>query len=134
MGRDRLVIVQHHRVGWPPPSARYKRMFTTPALLAFQVRLLGLAGYRFLTLGDAMAAPGKRAVVTFDDGYRDNKDYAYPILKKEGVPFAIYVPTAFPDRMGKLWWVALEAVIARNTSIGLVMDGKDCRFGCATPG
>jgi peptidoglycan/xylan/chitin deacetylase (PgdA/CDA1 family) len=72
------------------------------------------------------------ACITFDDGYRDNKDFAYPILKKEGVPFAIYVPTSFPDRLGKLWWVALEAVIARNTSVGLVMDGKDCRFACAT--
>ncbi len=72
------------------------------------------------------------ACITFDDGYRDNKGCAYPILKKEGVPFTIYIPTSFPDRMGRLWWVALETVIARNTSIGLVMDGKDCRFACAT--
>lgn len=72
------------------------------------------------------------ACLTFDDGYRDNKECAFPILKKEGVPFAIYIPTSFPDRMGKLWWIALETIICRNASIGLVMDGKDCRFACAT--
>ena len=36
------------------------------------------------------------------------------MLKKYEVPFAIYVPTSFPDRLGELWWLALEAVIARN--------------------
>ena len=36
------------------------------------------------------------------------------MLKKYDVPFAIYVPTSFPDRIGELWWLALEAVIAQN--------------------
>ena len=51
--------------------------------------------------------------LTFDDGYRDNLHYALPILKKYDAPFAIYIPTSFPDRAGELWWLTLEAVIAR---------------------
>ena len=70
--------------------------------------------------------------VTFDDGYRDNLQFAYPILKKYGIPFGLYIPTSFPDRLGELWWLALEAVIARNNRIGLVIDGKDQRFDCDT--
>ena len=31
----------------------------------------------------------------------------------------VYMPTSFPDRLGELWWLALEAVIARNDRIGL---------------
>ena len=85
--------------------------------------------HRRLTEGDFSR---RFACLTFDDGYRDNKVHAYPILKKEGVPFAIYVTSSFPDRLGKLWWLTLEAVIARNTAIGLVMDGEDCRFACAS--
>ena len=69
---------------------------------------------------------------TFDDGYRDNLDFAYPILKRHGVPFAVYVATSFPDRLGELWWRALEAIIARNDRIGLVMDDEDRRFACRT--
>ena len=67
---------------------------------------------------------------TFDDGYRDNLRYALPILKKYDVPFAIYIPTSFPDRAGELWWLTLEAVIARHGRIALVMDGEDRRYDC----
>ena len=66
--------------------------------------------------------------LTFDDGYRDTLQWAYPILKKHGVPFAVYVPTSFPDRLGELWWLALEAVIARNDRIGLLIDGRDAEL------
>ena len=72
--------------------------------------------------------------LTFDDGYRDNLHFAYPILKKYQIPFGLYIPTSFPDRLGELWWLALEAVIARNDRIGLVIDGKDQRFDCRTVG
>ncbi len=76
---------------------------------------------------------GRRfACFTFDDGYRDNLRYAYPILKKHQVPFAIYIPTSFPDQIGDLWWLTLEAVIARQPRIGLFMDGKEERLVCMT--
>jgi len=70
--------------------------------------------------------------LTFDDGYRDNLRFAYPILKRHQAPFAIYVPTSFPDRFGELWWLVLEAVIAKNDTVELAMDGRTRRFDCAT--
>ena len=71
--------------------------------------------HRRLTEGDF----GRRFVcLTIDDGYRDTLQWAYPILKRQQVPFAVYVPTSFPDRLGELWWLALEAVVARNERIG----------------
>jgi peptidoglycan/xylan/chitin deacetylase (PgdA/CDA1 family) len=72
------------------------------------------------------------ACMTFDDGYRDTKTWAYPILKKYGVPFAIYVPTSFPDRLGELWWIALEAAIAKTDRIALLVNGRGQRFDCTT--
>ncbi len=50
------------------------------------------------------------------------------------MPFAIYVPTSFPDRLGELWWLALEAVIARQDRIALSMDGADRSFDCRIDG
>jgi peptidoglycan/xylan/chitin deacetylase (PgdA/CDA1 family) len=70
--------------------------------------------------------------ITFDDGYRDNRLYAFPILKRFDLPFAIYVPTSFPDRRGKLWWLALEAAIARNDSVVVTIDGVERKLTCAT--
>ena len=70
--------------------------------------------------------------ITFDDGYKDLKEWAYPLLKKYELPFALYIPTSFPDRLGELWWLALEAVIARNTRIGMLVNGEQRFFDCAT--
>jgi hypothetical protein len=41
------------------------------------------------------------------------------------------VATSFPDRLGVFWWLALEAVIARNNRIGLEIDGRNRTFDCA---
>jgi len=72
--------------------------------------------------------------LTFDDGYRDTLQIAYPMLKAEGVPFAVYVASSFPDRLGELWWLALEAVIGRNKRIGLNIEGRNQTFDCTTVG
>jgi peptidoglycan/xylan/chitin deacetylase (PgdA/CDA1 family) len=41
------------------------------------------------------------AAVTFDDGYRDNYDHAFPILKRKGIPAAVFVVT---DLIGQAHW------------------------------
>jgi peptidoglycan/xylan/chitin deacetylase (PgdA/CDA1 family) len=73
---------------------------------------------------------GRFVSITFDDGYRDTLEFAYPILKKYEVPFTVYVATSFADRVGELWWLALEAVIAQNELIGLRVEGRDRWFEC----
>src|SRR5579884_3237113 len=76
---------------------------------------------------------GRRFVcLTFDDGYKDVLQWAYPLLKKYEMPFAMFIATSFPDRLGELWWLALEAVIARNKRIGLNIDGRNQTFDCET--
>ncbi len=70
--------------------------------------------------------------LTFDDGYKDLMRWAYPLLRKYQMPFAAYIATSFPDRLGELWWLALEAVIAQNTRVGLLIDGKQQFFECRT--
>jgi peptidoglycan/xylan/chitin deacetylase (PgdA/CDA1 family) len=70
--------------------------------------------------------------ITFDDGYKDLLQWAHPLLKKYELPYALYIPTSFPDRLGELWWVAIEMVIAQNSRIGMAINGKDRFFECAT--
>ena len=73
------------------------------------------------------------AAFTFDDGYRDNAEFAYPIFKKHKLPFAIYVPTDFPDGKGELWWLALEKVLSDTDQIRVNMAGASEQFKCSTP-
>ncbi len=110
----------------------------TPQFLARLVRALRRSGLEFVGLDELHRRMvegdfAKRFVcLTFDDAYRDTLRFAYPILRDAGVPFAVYVPTSFPDRLGELWWLALEAVIARNNRIALTIDGRDRKFDCGT--
>jgi peptidoglycan/xylan/chitin deacetylase (PgdA/CDA1 family) len=110
----------------------------TPRFLEAAIRRVRACGLDLVSLDEmhrrlSGGEVGRRfACFTFDDGYRDVLHHAYPILRKHEVPFAIYLPTSFPDRLGELWWLVLEIVIARNDRIGLVMDGEDRRFTCAT--
>ena len=78
---------------------------------------------------------GRRFVcITFDDGYKDLARWAHPLLKKYEMPYALYIPTSFPDRLGELWWLALEAVIATNSRIGMLINGEQQYFECRTVG
>ena len=73
-------------------------------------------------------SPRRFVCLTFDGASRDLMTSGYPVLARHGVPFTVYVPTAFPDGLGEAWWLALEAVIARNDRIALRMDQTDRRF------
>ena len=131
VGVGAILTLHHVR---PPRPGRFqpnRLLEVTPRFLTRVVKDLRRSGvdlvsldemHRRLSEGDF----SRRFVcLTFDDGYRDTMQWAYPILKEAGVPFAVYVPTSFPDRLGELWWLALEAVIARNDHIGLQIDGRN---------
>ena len=73
------------------------------------------------------------ACFTFDDGYRDNRDHALPVMQEFGAPFTVYVASDFAAGTGRLWWVALERLIARNDHLSLTLDGAQHEFDTATP-
>src|SRR5580693_1776665 len=73
------------------------------------------------------------ASLTLDDGYRDNRDYALPLMREFDAPFTAYVASDFAEGTGRLWWIALEMVIARADSIGAEIGGAAIRFDTATP-
>ncbi len=65
----------------------------------------------------------KRFVVfTFDDGYKDNLTYAYPVFKKYSIPFTIYICNAFPHHQVFLWWYYLEELLLQNNTIKIDSD------------
>jgi peptidoglycan/xylan/chitin deacetylase (PgdA/CDA1 family) len=54
-------------------------------------------------LGAGRPLPRNAVVVTFDDGYRDNYDVAFPILRRHKVPAMFYVTTGALEGGEPLW-------------------------------
>ncbi len=73
------------------------------------------------------------AAFTLDDGYRDNLDYALPVLREFDAPLTVYVASDFADGTGRLWWAALEAVIAKAEQIDITIGNSALRLDATTP-
>jgi peptidoglycan/xylan/chitin deacetylase (PgdA/CDA1 family) len=73
------------------------------------------------------------AAFTLDDGYRDNLDFALPVLREFDAPLAVYVASDFAEGTGRLWWVALEAVIAKAEQIEVTIGHAALRLDATTP-
>jgi peptidoglycan/xylan/chitin deacetylase (PgdA/CDA1 family) len=137
-GVGAILTLHHVRPRRPGRFQPNHLLEVTPAFLTRVVQDLRRSGIDLVSLDELHCRMtegdfSRRFVcLTFDDGYRDTLQWAYPILKEAKAPFAVYVPTSFPDRLGELWWLVLEAVIQRNDRIGLTIDGRDRKFDCRT--
>jgi len=130
------VILRFERVR-PRRAARFQPLKSheiTPRFLDRTIRALKRWKYDIVSMDEvcrrAIAPDSRRRFVclTFDGGYKDLVISAYPVLSRHGVPFTLYVPTAFPDGIGEAWWLALEEVIAREGRLSLVMGREEKHF------
>jgi peptidoglycan/xylan/chitin deacetylase (PgdA/CDA1 family) len=72
------------------------------------------------------------ASFTLDDGYRDNRDFALPVMREFDAPFTVYVASDFAEGIGRLWWIALEQAVARASSIEAGIGGVATRLETGT--
>jgi peptidoglycan/xylan/chitin deacetylase (PgdA/CDA1 family) len=134
------AVLTFHRV-LPPqdePFRPQRGLEITPAFLDEVLTSLRAADIDIVPIDEAWRRltgdPGERrfVAVTFDDGYRDTLEHAWPILKKHQVPTTIYVASAFAEGTGILWWEVLGQAVAAKSSVEAVIDGERRRFDCNT--
>ncbi len=115
-----------------------RRREITPRFLDRAIRALKRWKYDIVSIDEAcrravtLPAPRRFVCLTFDGAYKDVVTSAYPVLARHVVPFAVFVPTAFPDGVGEAWWLALEAVIVRESRVSLMIGGDERHFGIDT--
>jgi peptidoglycan/xylan/chitin deacetylase (PgdA/CDA1 family) len=64
------------------------------------------------------------AVLTFDDGYRDNLTRALPLLERYAAPATIYVTTCLIERTANAWWLGLVEWLKRREWIAVEGYGR----------
>ena len=104
-------ILMLHRVVEQRGAGKNSELEVTPQFLEQTIKDYKQQGYRFVSIDEAcgIIQSGKRqrhpfVCLTFDDGYRDNYTVALPLLRRLGVPFAVYITTGFVDNKMPMWW------------------------------
>lgn len=121
-------ILMYHYVSVPPADADiYRRDLSVPPdLFAQHLDRITADGYTAITLYDFLnhltygePLPEKPVIITFDDGYRDNYQNAFPLLAERNMTATFFVVTDFIDeeRPEYLTWEMLREMYAANMPI-----------------
>ena len=121
--RHTLTVVTFHRVlgrndlRWPGALAEWTvsdEVFEE-CLLFFR-RHYNLVGLQDLLtcLEGGRRLPPRSLLVTFDDGYADNEEYALPLLVKHGVSAVLFLTSAFVNRRSRPWTEDLLSAYERG--------------------
>lgn len=112
--KPRAIVLLYHRVA-NLPSNPYS-LAITPEHFAQQLEYIQHTCHpmRLLDLVDAMqqrSLPQRAVAITFDDGYCDNHNYAFPLLKSAGIPATIFVASQKINNAQEFWWDDLERIL-----------------------
>jgi len=109
----KLTVFCYHRITDPgePGFDTFKpNVSATPEGFAAQIDWLQ-RHYHILSLGELEAwlhggaeLPRHAALITFDDGYRDNYEHAFPVLKAHGLPAVIFLATDYIANRQPFFW------------------------------
>jgi len=121
-----LVVLNYHRIGSASETVGDPNLYSaTPSDLDDQVRWIK-RHYHISSLDEAIAfVEGQTAfrktgiLFTFDDGYKDNYDYAFPILYKHKVQGTFFICTSYIGSSQLPWWdrIAYMLKMTRNSKI-----------------
>ena len=141
----RAPILMYHYLSAPPSDADIYRqdLSVTPELFAAHLDRIQAEGYQTVSLYDLLLhlaqgapLPEKPVIITFDDGYRDNYENAFPLLKERGMTATFFVVTDFMDeeRPGYLTWEMAREMHAAGMDIEshgrnhISLKGKDSDY------
>ena len=109
--RASLLILNYHRIGDHRQTAYDPGLYScTGEEFDWQVNWLKRR-FPILNLHEAVdivhgrAKPSRTSILlTFDDGYRDNYQEAFPVLRKHNVSATFFLPTFFVGGHSLPWW------------------------------
>ncbi len=120
------ILVYHIvRPAYPDDSRAVRALALTPETFDAQMMYLARAGYHvisFAALEDYfkrhIALPEKPVILSFDDGWKDQFTYAFPLLVKNKYPATFFIFTNSIGRHGFISWEDLQIMQSAGMTIG----------------
>ena len=117
-GPRSLIVLNYHRIGNARQTPYDSGIFScTAEELTWQIEWLK-RGFSIVTLDQALEmvhsgrTPDRNSILlTFDDGYRDNYEQAFQVLRKQQVSGAFFLPTAFVGTGLLPWWDQIAFIV-----------------------
>lgn len=118
-----LVVLQYHHVSTETPPATS----TAPERFAQHMAWLADNQYQVLSMSELLdllhgkkALPDKAVVITFDDGYTSIYHAAWPVLRKYGWPFTVFINSQHHDEKNRQYmsWEQLREMAKAGVTIG----------------
>ncbi|MBV8925312.1 MAG: polysaccharide deacetylase family protein [Bradyrhizobium sp.] len=137
-GVGALFMLHHVRPGRDDDFQPNRHLEVTPQFLRATLAHLKSRDIDIITLDEVHQRlrsenfSRRFACFTFDDGYRDNRDHALPVMREFSAPFTVYVASDFAEGTGRLWWIELERAIASASSVEVDMGSGSLRFDAST--
>jgi peptidoglycan/xylan/chitin deacetylase (PgdA/CDA1 family) len=138
-GVGAIFMLHHVRPGRDTGFQPNRHLEITPEFLRAMVSHLRTQDIDIVTMDEMHQRLADRnfarrfACFTLDDGYRDNRDFALPVLREFDAPSTIFVASDFAEGIGRLWWIALEMVIAKASAVEVEIAGAAVRLDTTTP-
>ena len=138
-GVGAIFMLHHVRPRRDAEFQPNRHLEVTPEFLRAMLAHLRSRGIDIVTMSEVHQRLIERnfsrhfACFTFDDGYRDNRDFALPVMREFDAPFTVYVASDFAEGTGRLWWIALEMAIAKASSIEVKIGDVPTRLDTTTP-
>jgi peptidoglycan/xylan/chitin deacetylase (PgdA/CDA1 family) len=119
-----LLVLMYHRVlppEHPDRATEQPGMYVSPTTLDMH---LGVLKRHFPLVhlddwvSDARAGkplPSRACALTFDDGWRDNFEYAFPVLSAHGAPATIYLLSDLVGSHYRFWPNALASLLSDDS-------------------
>lgn len=117
--KARIPIVVYHivRPSYPSDSQAVRALAHTPEVFDTEMQYLADAGYHVISFGDlehyfqnGVSLPTKPIIISFDDGWGDQFQYAFPILQKHHYTATFFVFTNPIGTKGFITWDQLRTM------------------------
>ena len=125
---DGLYVFNYHRIGDSSATPFDSRIFSCSAEKFQQHLEFYKKDFDMLELSELAQVveekrKGRFGLITFDDGYLDNYELAFPLLRSENLSAIFFTPTDYIGSSLIPWWDEIAFMVRNSTKKHIVIEG-----------